>query len=796
MNFLKFLSFFIVGMSQLNVHAQEQEISINCTTYKNDPASSVTIYLSWREDSTKKYYAITDSLGKAMVVVKDTGQYLLSTASISYEPFQMIINSGKKELSLVLIPSKNTLETVTVSSKRPLMRQEEDKTIIEPENIAAASTNAYEILEKTPGLFTDQDGNIYIASTAPATILINGREMKMSASDIATMLKNLPPTAIARMEVLRTPSAKYDASGSGGVVNIILKKGIKIGLTGSASLGMNQGRYGNQFSNLNLNNNSGATTSYINLSVAHRKTYDEINTSRLFAADTILQQNALTVYPGINYYGGGGITYEWSSKWQISYDARLSYNTFENLTNNLNAIKKQSDDFTLSNNENSVSNNGHAFNINNSINLKFKIDTIGSEWTTDLSYNFNKGRTKQFYTTLFKLPVLPEQSGDGIIENNRHFGAVQTDIKLKFKHQYSLETGLKSTIQQFNNNTDYSFIKQDTTFNDDFRTSAFSYDENINAAYIQGTKTIDDIIIKAGLRLENTNMRGNQLVPLDTNFNVHRTDLFPYIYLSKKLMKIAGYEIRGYLVYRRSITRPVYEYLNPFPRFIDAYLFETGNPLLRPQFTQNFEANISFDETPLLAVGINNTRDIFTNVIYESDSNATITYRTWDNLGSNKETYIRALGAIPPGGKYFFVLGAQYNHNNYKGLYENKPLSFQRGSWTLFTYHTLKLGSLSVASLSGFVRFNGQLQFYELGNFGQLNMSINRQFMQKKLTVTLNVTDLFFTNNNTFTIQQGSINAFGNRLSDTKRFGINLRYNFGLNKKEEKKNIFGADVGE
>lgn len=796
MNLLKFLICFIGVVAQFYVHAQEHEIVIKCTAEKNDPAPSVTIYLSWLQDSTKNYHAVTDSNGIANISVKEIGQFVLTTASLTFEPLQTVINTEKKDFLFVLTPSKNTLESVTVSSNRPLMRQEEDKTIIEPANIAAASTNAYEILEKTPGLFTDQDGNIYIASTTPATILINGREMKMSASDIATMLKNLPPTAVVRMEVLRTPSAKYDASGSGGVVNIILKKGVKIGLTGSASLGMNQGRYGNQFSNLNLNNNNGATTSYLNLSASHRKTYDEINTSRVFAADTLLQQNALTLYPALNYYMGAGISYEWSSKWQISYDARLSYNSFENLTTNLNTIKKQADDFILSNNENSVSNDGHSFNINNSINLKYKIDTLGSEWTTDLSYNYNKGRTMQGYNTLFELPVLPEQAGGGIIENNRHFGAAQIDLKLKFKHKYTLETGFKSTVQQFNNTTDFSFINQDVSIKDDFRTSAFRYDENINAAYIQGTKTINDIIIKAGVRLENTNMRGNQLVPLDTNFTIHRSDFFPYIFLSKKIMKIAGYEIRGYLVYRKSITRPVYEYLNPFPRFIDAYLFETGNPLLRPQFTQNFEANISVDETPLLAVGINNTRDIFTNVIYQADSNATIAYRTWDNLGANKETYIRALGAIPPGGKYFFVIGAQYNHNNYKGLYENKPLEFQRGSWTLFTYHTLKLGKLSVASLSGFVRFNGQLQFYELGNFGQMNMSVNRQFMQKKLTVTLNVTDLFFTNNNTFTIQQGSINAFGNRLSDTKRFGINLRYNFGLNKKEEKKNMFESSEGE
>ena len=251
-------------------------------------------------------------------------------------------------------------------------------------------------------------------------------------------------------------------------------------------------------------------------------------------------------------------------------------------------------------------------------------------------------------------------------------------------------------------------------------------------------------------------------------------------------MKIMGYDLRGYLVYRRTISRPGYQLLNPSQRYVDPYLFETGNPALRPQFTQNYEANISVDERPIFAIGVNDTKDIFTNVVYQSDTSSRVAYRTYDNLGSNKETYFRILGALPPGGKYFIVAGFQYNHNFYEGSYEGKPLSFKKGSWSVFTYQTLKLSGTSQLTLNGFARFNGQQQFYELSPFGALNLSINQQFLKKKLIITLSGNDLFYTNNNNFTLSQGSVSASGFRKSDTRRFGINARYNFGIRKKEEK----------
>ncbi|HSU28077.1 MAG TPA: outer membrane beta-barrel family protein, partial [Chitinophagaceae bacterium] len=358
----------------------------------------------------------------------------------------------------------------------------------------------------------------------------------------------------------------------------------------------------------------------------------------------------------------------------------------------------------------------------------------------------------------------------------------------------TFEAGIKSTVHSYKNVTNYFRESGNVRTKDYNRTNTFNYQENINSAYLQGSKTLGrDAVLKFGIRLENTNMDGNQIIPSDTSFRIHRTDFFPYVYLSKNIMKIAGYDLRAYLIYRRTISRPGYDQLNPFPRYVDQYLTEAGNPALRPQFTQNYEANISVDERPLLAVGVNDTKDIFTNVIYQADSSNSQAYRTYDNLGHNKEWYFRALGAVPPGKKYFSVVVAQYNHNFYSGLYENKPLSFKKGTWTFYTFHNLKLDKRSLLSLNGFLRLKGQQQFYELSTFGALNASINRQFLNQKLIITLSVNDIFKSNKNEFAIKQGSVDAHGFRSGDSRRFGINLRYNFGIRKKEEN-NIFNVDT--
>ncbi|HVF81393.1 MAG TPA: outer membrane beta-barrel family protein, partial [Flavisolibacter sp.] len=530
----------------------------------------------------------------------------------------------------------------------------------------------------------------------------------------------------------------------------------------------------------------GKLSNYINVQASKRNSFEELNTDRRFAQDTVLNQDALTKYPANSYYAGYGFNYELNNKWELNYDGRLSYNLGKTSSSNESIIRKISSNQTTGDNTAYINNRSKSYSINQGFNVKYKIDSAGSEWTTDLSFTYSPNNTDQVFNTINNLtPTIGLLNGDATIENDLNFFSAATNLTKKFAKKLTVETGLKATAVHFENSNNYFRGSNGTRVKDNIRTGAYNYNENINAVYLQGSKDINGIVIKTGVRMENTNMRGHQLVPKDTSFSIHRTDFFPYVYLSRNLMKIAGYDLRAFLVYRRTISRPAYENLNPSPRYIDPYLFESGNPSLRPQFTQNYEANISVDERPIIAIGMNDTKDIFNQVVYQADSNRSQAYRTYVNLGKNKETYFRALGALPPGGKYFFVAGVQYNHNHYQGSYENKPLQFKRGSWRVFTYHNLKLSPNTNLSLNGFVFFKGQIQFYELSTFGQMNMHLSQQFYQKKLTVSLSAQDIFYTNKNEFVLTQGNINASGERRSDSKRIGLNIRYNFGIRKREQ-----------
>ncbi|RYZ27733.1 MAG: TonB-dependent receptor, partial [Chitinophagaceae bacterium] len=715
----------------LTVFATAQEVSVKMTITgsKGEPLGAATVVVIPAADTNTKQTKMADTAGIVNFQLQQDGLYKVQVSSVNYQTVEknITVKGAEPAFRFVAQPSAKAMTGVVVTARRPLIRQEDDKTIVDPEPLANVSTNAYEIMEKTPGLFVDQDGNIYISSTTPAKVFINGREQRMSASDIATILKSLPPNAISSIEILRMPSAKYDASGSGGIVNVVLRKGVRIGLTGSANIGMNQGRYGNQFFGVNLNNSSGKLSTYININASKRNSYEEIITNRKFAADSVLSQDALTKYPAYSYYIGYGVNYAINDKWEWSYDGRFSYNI--NKSNSVNeSIKQQiGTDKLGAQNFAMINNNGKNFSVNQGLNLKYKIDSAGSAWTTDLSYTYSPNNTDQLFTTQFVIPNNITFNGDARIENTFRFGSAATDLSKKLKGKLTVEAGLKTTAVWFDNNNNYFNQVNGSRVKDNVRTGAYSYKENINAGYGQISKTFGSVVLKVGSRIENTNMTGHQLVPKDTSFSINRTDFFPYVYLSKNLMKIAGYDLRAYLIYRRTINRPAYEYLNPSPRYIDPYLFEAGNPSLRPQFTQTYEANISVDERPIFAFGVNETKDIFNQVVYQDPGNRSQAIRTYDNLGKNKETYFRALGALPPGGKYFFVAGAQYNHNFYQGTYESKPLSFKRGSWRFFTYHNLKATPTTNIFLNGYLILKGQIQFYEISTFGQLNAGISQQ---------------------------------------------------------------------
>lgn len=779
----------------VSVSAQPLSVRIRVLTDSLKPVPGVQLVL---EGPDIRLQEVSDSAGQRRVTVQRGQQYLVSYAKRGFASGNSVIAADSMNQVFELrMQRSNTIGEAVVTARKPLMRQDGDMTIVDPEQLAQASTNGYEVLEKTPGIVADQDGNFFLSSSTPASIYVNGREMKMSAADQSAMLKSLPPDAILRVEILRTPSAKYDASGVGGIINVVLKKGVKIGLTGSVNAGIQQGIYGNQVAGVSMSYQEGNTSAYVNVNAARRGSLERLSSARYLSDDSLLRQAAETRYGNENVFLGYGVSRRFRDKLDLSYDGRVNRSRTANSSGTLARFLNLPDDREYGSNQTWTRYTGAGWNIDQSIDAKLRLDTIGSEWTTMASWNGNFADDRQNITARRLQPDTGTLLNDGVLDNNRNYVQAQTDLKYRFGKAYTLESGVKGSWSRFRQASEYMIRYQGLEIPDPLRTASYRYTEGIYAAYLQVSAVYGKFTIKPGVRVEGTRMDGFQALPGDTSFRIRRTDLFPYLYISRPVMSIANYELRAFLIYRKSILRPSYEYLNPFQRFVDQYLYETGNPGLRPQISHNVEANISIDERPFLAIGYMDVGDVFANVTYESPLNTDIALRTWDNLGRNREFYLRGLAAIPPGKVYFFVLGGQYNKNFYDGVYNGRPLNYVRESWSFFTYHNLKLGKTTTLVVNGFMRLQGLFQFYEMATFGQLNASLNQQFLQKKLTVTLAVQDIFFTNRYLATLDQGGIRGSIDRSHDTRRLGINLRYNFGVRPKDrQSEHLLNGEYGQ
>ena len=769
-------------------------LTVSVKSSETDSAINITLKL-YRLPDTILISTRIARTGKTEFQVKSFSKYLVRTSSVSFENAELMVAVTDKPVNTtIIVKRKNTtLQDVVVVSKKPLIKQEDDKTIVDAEVLANSSTNAFEILEKTPGVIVDQDGNVYLSSTTPATVIINGREMKLSSADLASLLKSLPAGSVSKIEILRTPSAKFDAASSGGMVNIVLKKGVKLGTNGSVNLAYFKGVYSTKTAGFNLNKGSGKINSYLSYQFTDRTNFEELNSDRLIRIDsTQLSQRSYTTYPTANHYMSAGVDFEFTPKFNAGYDLRISNSNGKSHAANGIDITKDPSQALTGKNLSDINNRNKTIYIGNNFSAKYKIDTTGSEWTAAFDYNYYRNRNTQLYKNYSYLPAKPTVSGDGANNNDKNIFVFQTDLTLKFPKSLTLEAGFKATISNSENSSNYfKDTGNNIKFVDVFQTNTFKYNEKIIAAYLQVSKTFLGFTVKPGLRLEITDISGKQLIPKDTSLLLKRTDVFPYLFIKHKLFKLFGFPLIGNAIYRRSIRRPYYEILNPYPKYIDQYLFDVGNPKLKPQFTTNYEINVTYDNIPVLALGINNTKDIFSNVTYQ-DNITKIAYRTYDNLGKNKEFYAKVIGGIPPGGKYFFYVGVLYNFNRYNGFYEGFPLNYKRGSWTFFMFQEFKATKTLTFNMQGFMRTKGLQNLYELNTFGGLFVSVNKSILKKKANVILSANDLLRTNHVSFSLQQGTVSAQGERFNDTRRLGLTFRYNFGIKTKEENKKTFDA----
>ncbi len=773
-------------MVYIDSSAQKVKVGILLRNTNNELIQNATAQILSSKDSAILF--VKTLKNNANFLLEKNSLYIARITAIGYITIYQRIETGNSDtvVNFVTTVAPKNLDIVTVTSSKPLIKQEDDKTIVDAEVLANSSTNGLEVLEKTPGAIVDQDGNVYLNSATPASIYINGRELKLSAADIASLLRSLPATSITKIEILRNPSAKYDAASSGGIVNIVLKKGVKLGTNGSIDVSYFQGVYATETFGFNINKSENKLNTYLSYNFSNRTNFQYLGSER--PTDRIIfKQSSLTKLPAVTNYAGGGFDYQISQKWNIAYDARFTANNNRSNVNNDIDIFSVFNGARIGQNTTLVSNTGPTFFLGNTVSTKFKIDSVGSEWTNSLDYSYYKNDNNQLYDNITIIPRKNTLFGDGSILNKKNIVAFKSDLVLKTKNKYTIETGTKLNISASNNRAAFYADSSTGRYLNTYQTNTFKYKENIASIYLQVAKTFGKLTIKPGLRLEYTDIKGNQIVPTATAFAIKRTDLFPYIYLRSGMGKAFGFKLTGNLIFRRSISRPFYEALNPFPKFVDQYTFDIGNPNLRPQITNNYEFNMTADEFPIFSVGLNDIQDIFTTL---TNARGDTLFRTWDNLGKNKEVYMRLVAGIPPGKKYFFYAGTQMNIINYDGVYNGEQFKYKRASWNVFMFHNYKPTPTLNLSLNGWMRLNGVFNFFETSTFGTLNISANKSILKKKVNIILSVNDLLYTNKLDFEVDVPKFVANGNQYGDTRRVGIALKYNFGLKPKVEKKQGF------
>jgi hypothetical protein len=745
----------------------------------------------------KQVYAET-VIGKDTFWAQPNSSYSLKVSALQKKPVESSFSVGGQSATLVirLQPTGNELKSVVVVARKPLVRLEDDKEIIDAEPLANASTNAYEVLEKTPGAVV-LDGSVYINSSTPAVIQINGRELKLKGEDITALLKSLPANAIVRVEVLRTPSAKYDASSSGGIINVVLKKGVRLGTSGSVNISSFQGRRNTTSFGASVNKSEGSNTSYLGYQFSNRNGLLDLQTDRASSPNVGILQQSHTDQSAQNHNLRGGIDHQINPNASIGYDGMMSYNRIDNTAANTNTILGLPNRNELGRVVSGSNNRNNNIYLSNVISSRWKLDSLGSSWDNVAEYKLYADDGSQQYSN-----TLPSTGGathgDGDLKNQNHLVTLQSDYTRQLGKTFKIETGVRADWSIGKNRADFMIDTNGDGYKPNlYQTNYFDFQQRVLAGYAQVSRTIYGFNIKPGVRLEATHMNGQQLYPGTSDFTIDRTDVFPFLYIRHNLWKMFKTPLIATASYRKSIQRPGFDMLNPAPQYIDQFLFDRGNPALLPQLTYKYELNVAFNDFPVFAIGVRDNQNLFTNVSYQ-DPTTGVAFRTYDNLGRNKELFLRLVGGIPPTiGKYFFFVSAEYTRRQFSGEYQGSPISYERASWVLFTYHNFKPTKTLTLSTHGFWLINGFDKFYELQNFGALNFSASKTFLDSKLTVVATVNDIFRTNRQEFVLNQPGIYATGNRAEDTRRFGITLRYNFGItNKKPSMQNPLELLSGE
>jgi iron complex outermembrane receptor protein len=751
--------------------------------------NSVTVLLFKAKNSALMKTKISDTRGNYEISVEQKGNYYITASCSGYTSVSSAIFTITKEGDFFYVPaislSPITKEmqgiTVTGNYTKPMVEVTAGKTVLNVENsINATGSNAFELLQKSPGVTTDKDDNITVKGKNGVRIYIDGRQTQMSNDDLPTYLKSINSADIQSIEIISNPSAQYDASGNAGIINIKLKKSTKNGINGSVSLGLN---YGNTFKtpeSFSFNYRNKKINFFTNYSFYWGNLQENLFLYRNQSDSIFNQTNQRNVQNRIHNIKTG-LDYFINPKSTIGVIATI------NLDKNTDAAKGYTLIGPVGSNpiDSLYAQNimpGNVINTDYNINYRYA-DTTGHILTFDADYGLYENNKMSYqpnsYYDIVSDTFLYSNIYNNITSVNINIYTAKLDYTTPFK-KGKLEFGGKTSFVTTSNIYNvYNVVNYMARF-DSVQSNYFKYQENVNALYVNYNRPINKKwTLQGGLRVENTYSKGQltrySSLPMPEDSVTHNyTDFFP----SASVTYVANNDNTFNLSFSRRIDRPNYKYLNPFETRIDELTYEKGNAFLVPQYTNSIELTHTFKNKFNTTFSFSHVQDFSAQIIDTIGKSAS--FLTPKNLAS--QNILNLNFSLPLKITKWWNIYANINGytSSYKGNIDAAMIDLQVTSYSLYMEQTFSFLGNYTGEITGY--YDGPSIWQ--GTFmstpmGGLDIGLQRKLLHNKAAIKLSCSDLFNSIHwSAISNYNGAyVNASGNWESHLLK--LNFTYHFG-----------------
>ncbi|MBD3748286.1 MAG: TonB-dependent receptor [Sphingobacteriales bacterium] len=670
----------------------------------------------------------------------------------------------------------NQLGEVVVKGNIPVIERRGGKTVINVENsVFASGGTSFEILQLAPGVNINSDGNISMKGKSGVNVYIDGKPSNLSGADLAEYLANLSTSNIEQIELLYTPSAKYDAEGNAGIINIKFKKGKNLGTNATYTLGGGIGRNYRYNNGLSINNRGKKTNFYGNLDFSKIKAIENNFLNRTITTDNIIfNVNNADLKTRNNYTVNLGFDYNITPSQTLGILFNGFINKMESDENNSTLIYHQTslDSSVFSNSlENRAVNNGTV-----NLNYAGSIGKKEAKLSADLDYlNYHRTSNERFISNYYYRPA--RSAVTPLILNNStpsdiYVYSFKVDFSQPLSKIWYLETGAKTSFANTQNNRDLNVLSGTNPFNQ--LTSKFHYKEAIQAAYFMVRKKKENSELQLQLRAEQTTTKGTSANGTQL-INRNYLSLFPVLNYSKTVNK----NDKLTLSYNRRLNRPDYPDLNPFFYFLDQYTYHQGNPNLKPSFANSYEVNYTINDSYSFSLQYNHIKD-FTYTVYQQDDATGVAVTTVSNFD-----YRKTVG---------FEFDIPQDINKWLSL----DLSLQN-YYEFFKFNSSFSGGVKNSSFSGLYNLNASIKLgggfmsqlnlhyetptayatYYFKSLYYANFGISKSIFNKKGSVRFVCTDPFDTNSARYSSNLYNLDLSAKGKVETRSFRLAFTYKIG-----------------